>query len=88
MNEWIQLFANAQLSLPLLEISLLIVVLSVCLVMKLARFGLITAYLFIYRWGLLFFLKQDQRFFVPYIVFGFIIGVATVIGMVWKPSSD
>ncbi|MDI6775171.1 MAG: hypothetical protein QME60_07240 [Verrucomicrobiota bacterium] len=88
MNGFSQLLRNADVSLPLAEVCLLILVLLTCLVFKMTRFGLITAYLFVYRWGLLFFLKQGHAFLMPYLVFGFVIGTATVIGLVWKPSSD
>ena len=88
MNEFLQLLTNASINLPLLEVSLLIIILSVCLVFRLTRFGLIAAYLFLYRWGLIFFLKQEHGFLLSYLVFGFIIGIATIVGMVWKPSAE
>jgi len=87
MKEILDLLGNASIELPVIEVSILILILSVCLVLRLPRFGLITSYLFIYRWGLLFFLKQGHSLLVPYLFFGFAIGVATVIGLVWKPSA-
>ena len=88
MNELLSLLRDACIPLPVVELSLLILLLSVSLVFRLTRFGLITAYLFVYRWGLLFFLKQGSQLVAFYLVFGFAIGIATIIGLIWKPSPE
>ena len=68
--------------LPAMEVILLIVSLSFCLVLRWAKVGLIIAYLLTYRWGWLFFTKQNQEFFVMYLLAGAIVCVLTVIGMI------
>jgi hypothetical protein len=39
------------------------------------------AYLFVYRWGWLFFMEQPQEMLVGYLIFGCIVGILTVVGM-------
>ncbi len=88
MDAFLRLVSQAVITLPLLELCILILVISVCLVFRLSRFGLITAYLFVYRWGLLFFLRQAQHMLLPYLILGFGVGIATIVGALWKPSEE
>jgi hypothetical protein len=80
----ISLLQNATITVPVIELCVLVTALSVFLVFKLPRIGLITAYLFVYRWGLLFFLHQATQYLMFYLVFGFAIGVVTIVSMIWS----
>lgn len=82
------LVKNATITIPVMEVCVLIAALSVFLVFKLTRIGLITAYMFTYRWGLLFFLKEDNTYLMFYLIFGFAIGIITVITMIWSSSTE
>ena len=79
---------NARIDLPIVEIAVLVMSLSFFLVFKMTRVGLIAAYLFTYRWGLLFFTRQASDFLVFYLLFGFAVGLLTIIGMVWSSSAN
>lgn len=76
---------NATLTLPSIEVTLLIVILTVCLLFKFTRIGLFMAYLFVYRWGWLFFMDQPQDMLLGYMTFGCLVGILTIIGMVRSP---
>ncbi len=88
MNEFFALLQKSTIELPLAEVALLVLCLSVFLVMKMTRIGLIAAYLFTYRWGLLFLTRQANDFLVFYLLFGFGVGVLTIVGTVWTGNSD
>ena len=75
------LMSEATLTLPAMEVTLLLAALSCCLVLKLTRTGLIIAYLFIYRWAWLIMKDSGHDFLLLFLVFGVIIGVLTVISM-------
>ena len=76
---------HATLTLPSIEVTLLIVILTVCLLFKFTRIGLFMAYLFVYRWGWLFFMDQPQNMLLGYMTFGCLVGILTIIGMVRSP---
>ena len=78
---------GATLTLPALELSILLAGLSCCLVFRFTRTGLLIAYMFIYRWGWLILADAGQSLLVGYLVFGMLIGIATVIGLM-RTSSD
>ena len=85
MNEFLQTVRQAQVSIPTIELLLLLVLLTFSLVFKSTRTGLLVAYVFIYRWGWLFFkemfLDQHGSYLLGYLVFGAIILLLTVIAM-------
>jgi hypothetical protein len=72
---------RATLDLPAIEVTFLIIILTICLLFKFTRTGLVVAYLFVYRWGWLFFMEQPQEMLVGYLIFGCIVGILTVVGM-------
>ena len=84
----INLVRAATITLPAAELSLLLIVLSFCLVLKFCRVGLIAAYLFLYRWGWMFFISARERYQVAYLVFGAVVGLLTVIGMLQSPGDN
>jgi hypothetical protein len=81
-HELFSMINSASITLPAIHLTILLVVLTVCLVLRLTRTGLITAYLFIYWWGWTLFAGKGQNFFMGYLVFGMIVGIITIIGLV------
>lgn len=77
---------KATLSLPAIEITGLLIILTGCLVFRFSRTGLVFAYLFTYRWGMLCLPEHDTKAMVYYLVFGCIVGILTVIGMLHSPG--
>jgi len=77
---------GAVLELPALEVTSLIILLTCCLLFRFTRTGLVAAYIFVYRWGWIFFMEQSQEVLVGYLIFGCIVGILTVIGMLRTPS--
>ncbi len=75
------IMTKACITLPVMEITLLVLTLSLCLVFRLSKVGLIIAYIFAYRWGWMFFMGQEQHFLVAYSITGIAVGTLTVIGM-------
>lgn len=78
---------TASITLPALEISILLALLSFCLVFHLTKIGLITAYLFIYRWGWLVLASKEQKFLIAYLILGIIVGIITAAGLVFSRHS-
>jgi len=72
---------QSQLSLPALEVVLLVTLLSLSLVLRYNRLGLAVAYAFAYRWGWMVArsLPSEARF--AYIVFGILVGILSIVGM-------
>ena len=100
VHEWWLWYANsgfgqAKLSISLVELTLLLVVLTFCLLFRFARIGLLAAYLFIYRWGWIF-CKQDffdnpniqNLFTTAYIIFGIMVFSFAIAGMACQKGSD
>jgi hypothetical protein len=81
MSELFSLLKNAQITLPVMEITSLIVGLSICLANKWTRSGLLVAYVFVYRWGWMFFAKQSMPYFMAYLVLGGIVLLLSVCDM-------
>lgn len=86
---------DAIITVPLVELVLLFMLLTVCLLLRLTRTGLIVTYLFIYRWGWLFCLHNNFRdhqmsnlFVTGYIVFGILVLTLTVIAMTISARSS
>ena len=82
------LIRNANITLPVLEITILLIILSCCLVFKYTRVGLITAYLFTYRWGWSFLVCREQKHLIAYMIFGMAVGILTAIGMLRASPDD
>lgn len=80
------IMTEAKLPLPAVELSILLAGLACCLVFRFTRTGLIMAFLFIYRWGWLVLVNAGQGLLMAYLVFGMLIGIATVVGMLRAPT--
>ena len=82
LSEILSSARHATLSLPAMELLLLLILLSFCLVMRYNKIGLVTAYLFSYKWGwTLFSGIANQQHLFAYLVFGSLVGVLATIGM-------
>jgi len=89
-QEFLTVVKTASITLPAIELSLLLLVLTVCLVFRLTKIGLISAYLFAYKWGWVVFAERDSHFLMAYLIFGTAVGISTVTGMILssRPSSE
>ncbi len=86
---------QATLTIPMVEITLLLIVLAVCLLFRFSRIGLLVAYIFLYRWGWIF---RSQHFLynqivqnlvtTGYIIFGIMVFLFAVTGMIRAKSPD
>ena len=85
MNEFIEIAKQTSVPIPTLELLVLLVILTISLIFKSTRVGLLTAYLFVYRWGWLFihttFGDQHDTFLVSYLVFGAFVTALSVVMM-------
>ncbi len=81
INTLLHIFQNATLQLPAMEVVLSLAVLSLSLVFRLTRFGLIFAYVLSYRWGWTLFVGRSEKFMLAYLLFGTVTGILTIIGM-------
>jgi len=100
INNWLSWYHNsslgsATLSIPMIETMLLFLVLTICLLLRFSRTGLIVAYLFVYRWGW-YCQEQDflndsynrTLFITCYIIFGILIFVFAIVGMIRSRTMD
>ena len=86
--------SHAMISIPAMEIIVLLILLTICLLFRITRTGLVMAYIFTYRWGLLFgeqFFAGDARlyniFITSYIVFGILVLTLALIAMMMAARS-
>ena len=61
MNEFLQIVQQTHVPIPTIELLVLLIILTVSLVFKSTRIGLLMAYLFVFRWGWLFIQETFQR---------------------------
>ena len=85
MNEFLQTVQQTQVPIPTIELLVLLIILTVSLVFKSTRIGLLMAYIFVYRWGWLFFKEtfhgQHESFLFGYLIFGALVILLSVIAM-------
>ncbi len=85
---WMSEFSHASIEVPLVETTILLLALTICLFFRLSRTGLMLAFLFLYRWG---WMIQIQRFTpdpgiqaifsAAYLMFGFIIFTFSIVSI-------
>lgn len=88
MDHIIEIIRNASVTLPALEITVLLIVLSICLVFKFSKTGLLTAYAFAYKWGWTIFANDSQQSMLGYAVFGILVGTLTAIIMLRNSHTE
>jgi hypothetical protein len=90
MNELLQIAQKTPVPIPTIELLVLLIILTVSLVFKATRVGLLTAYIFVFRWGWLFFREtfhgQNESFLFGYLTFGALVILLSAIA--WLKSSD
>lgn len=86
---------DAVITIPLVEIIILFLLLTVFMLLRLSRTGLIITYLFTYRWGWFFCFENNvfdpkikTLFLTGYIVFGIIVLTLTAIAMMLSSRSS
>ena len=94
--QWYQAseLSHAMISIPGMEALVLLILLTICLLFRVTRIGLVTAYIFMYRWGLLFgeqYFAGDARlynvFLSSYIVFGILVLTLALVAMMMAARS-
>ena len=94
--QWYQAsgLSNAMISIPGMEAMVLLIMLTICLLFRITRAGLVTAYIFMYRWGLLFgeqYFARDPKvynvFLTSYIVFGILVLTLALVAMMMATRS-
>lgn len=95
--QWYQAsgLSHATITIPGIEGVILLVILTMCMLFRITRTGLVIAYIFTYRWGLLFgeqYFAGDARlhsvFFTSYIVFGILVLTLATVAMMLAARSD
>ena len=94
IQEWWQWYlssdlGSATLSIPMVETILLFAVLTICLLFRFSRIGLIVSYVFVYRWG--WAVRQQilpdnpnitSLFTTSYMIFGLMVFTFVIVGMI------
>jgi Na+/citrate or Na+/malate symporter len=79
MKELTDILLNATISLPFYEVALMLVVITLCFLFHSFRFGLLVAFLFVFRLGWLFFSEHfginQIGYIVAYSAFGIVVFV-------------
>jgi len=88
-------FDHATIAVPLVETTVLLFTLTICLLLRFSRVGLILAFLFLYRWGWTVQVRDfsvdhtlQTAFSVGYLIFGIIIVTFTIIRMIHSGYRD
>jgi len=99
LNEWWAWyrssgFDHATIAVPLVETVVLFLALTICLLFRFPRAGLILACLFLYRWGWTVNIDNfttdptiQSTFSVSYLVFGILAFTFTIISMLFHAGS-
>ncbi|MDD5677578.1 MAG: hypothetical protein PHW60_06240 [Kiritimatiellae bacterium] len=79
---------HTMISIPAMEGIVLLILLTICMLFRTGQTGLVIAYIFTYRWGLLFgehYFAGDMRlyniFITSYIVFGILVLTLALVAM-------
>lgn len=87
LNELINIIQHTTLPLPAIEVTMLLVILTACLLFRFSRMGLFTAYVFTYRWGWIIFAEtRDTQCITGYLILGVAAGILAVVGMLHSRS--
>jgi len=85
-DEVVSLVQHATISLSALEFSVALAILAFALVLRYNRVGLVAGYIFTYKWGWTVFAGHSSQFLLAYLIFGGLVGVLSVIGMLHSRS--
>ncbi len=85
MIDILQVIYSAQISAPSYEVMILLLVLTICLLLRATKTGLLAAYLFTYRWVWLMFERSfgpnQMIFLYGFLIFGFVVLILALISM-------
>lgn len=88
-------FSQATLAVPLVETTALLVAITICLLFRFSRTGLMLAFLFLYRWGWMVRIQHftadpgiQAVFSVSYLIFGVGIFAFATVGMIRRGRDD
>ncbi len=84
-QQFIDIVSNASITIPAMDLTIVIATLTLCLVFKFSKTGLIVAYLFCYKLGWSVMLQHGDSYVAGYMSFGILVGVTAVIAM-FKPD--
>lgn len=75
---------NSTITLSAVELVLLISLLSCSLVFRCNRCGILTAYLFAYRWGWMVVKQLPESAQIAYVLLGVVVGALSITGMLME----
>ncbi len=81
LQEFSKVIASSQLTLPAFELMMLMTLLSLALLFRYSRTGIVLAYLFSYRWGWEIASQLGKNAQLSYMIFGMVVGILSVLGM-------
>ena len=81
LEELTEVISTSQLTLPAFELVMLMILLSLALLFRYSRTGIILAYLFAYRWGWEITNNLSDGAHLAYMGFGVVVGILSVLGM-------
>ena len=91
VTELFHAFQHSSITLPTLEVMLLLVAITICLLLRWNRAGLMIAYADAYRWGWMFFNEsfsgQFQSYMMGYYIFGVSVAIFYMFGWYFSAHS-
>lgn len=81
LQSFIKIVSNASIELSAMELTVLMIVISVCLATRHNRIGLVATYIFAYKWGWSVFAGHSLSYLTGYLFFGVVTGILTVIAL-------
>jgi hypothetical protein len=89
MNDFLSIVRQSQVTAPGLEVMLLLLLVTICLLFRASKTGLLVSYLFVYRWGWLFIADTfgETSFLFGYAVFGALVLLLSVVSMLRPDGS-
>ena len=86
LQSFMKIATEASIELPALEVSILLIIMSLCLATKHQRIGLVATYIFAYRWGWIIFVGHGFSYMTVYLIFGVLTGILTVVGLMTEKN--
>lgn len=80
-SELMAILKRTVIPLPAFHVCLLIVITSICLILRCNKTGLCVAYAFVFWWGWRLFSEMPHQYMITYLVIGVVVGAIAIIGM-------
>jgi hypothetical protein len=84
-KEFYQIIKSSQLSLPSLEVALFVMLLSLALLYRYNRAGIVIAYVFAARWGWMVVHNLPTGAQASYVILGILVGFLAIVSMISDP---